>query len=70
MNLEIIREWVNRQPFEPFVLRLSNGEVHEVRHPECIAIGKARVAVSYPEKDRFVHVSLIHVNAIGALQTA
>ena len=23
--------------------------------------GKTRIAVSYPEKDRFVHLSLIHV---------
>ena len=70
MNMETIREWLNRQPFEPFVLRLSNGEIHEVRHPECMAIGKTRIAVSYPEQDRIVHLSLIHVNAIEALQAA
>jgi hypothetical protein len=66
MNMEAIREWLNRQPFEPFVLRMSNGEVHEVRHPECVALGKNRIAVSFPEQDRFVHLSLIHVNAIEA----
>src|SRR5438094_5852291 len=68
MNMDTIREWLNRQPFEPFVLRMSNGEVHEVRHPECMAIGKTRMAVSYPEQDRMVHLSLIHVNAIKAVQ--
>ena len=60
---------VKRQPFEPFVLRMSNGEIHEVRHPECVAVGKTRIAVSFPEQDRFVHLSLTHVNAIEALQT-
>jgi hypothetical protein len=70
MNMETIREWLNRQPFEPFVLRMSNGDIHEVRHPENVALGKTRIAVSYPEKDRFVHVSLIHVNTIEALQAA
>jgi hypothetical protein len=70
MNMETIREWLNRQPFEPFVLRMSNGEVHDVRHPECVALGKNRIAVSFPEQDRFVHLSLIHVNAIEAVQAA
>lgn len=28
MNMDTIREWHNRQPFEPFVLRMSNGEVN------------------------------------------
>ncbi len=51
-------------------MRLSNGEAHEVRHPENVAIGKNRMAIVYPETDRFVHVSLIHVNNIEALQTA
>jgi hypothetical protein len=68
MNMGTIREWLNRQPFEPFVLRMSSGEVHEVRHPECVALGKNRIAVSFPEQDRFVHLSLIHVNAIEATQ--
>ncbi len=70
MNMETVREWLNRRPFDPFVLRMSNGETHEVRHPENVAIGKTRLALVYPEEDRFVHVSLIHVNTIEALQMA
>ncbi|MEO8271367.1 MAG: hypothetical protein ABI557_16720 [Aureliella sp.] len=68
MNMDTIREWLNRQPFEPFVLKLSNGEAHEVRHPENIALAKTRVIVSYPNSDRVVHVGLIHVNSIEAMQ--
>ena len=34
MNAEAIREMVRRQPFVPFVIRLSSEETHEVRHPE------------------------------------
>jgi hypothetical protein len=70
MNMETIREWLNRQPFEAFVLRLSNGEVHEIRHPENVALGKNRIIVVDPHLDRAVHLSLIHVNAIEALQSA
>ncbi len=68
--MDTIREWLNCQPFEPFVLRMSNGEVHEVRHPECVALGKSWIAVSFPEQDRVVHVSLSEVNAIEGVQAA
>ena len=70
MNTDAIREWLTNQPFRPFVLNLSNGESHEVRHPENVAIGKTRIAVTWPETDKFVHISLIHINSIEKLQTA
>jgi hypothetical protein len=66
--MDTIREWLNREPFEPFIIRLSNGETHEIRRPECLALGKTRVIVGYPDTDRVVHLSLIHVNAIESLQ--
>ena len=70
MNADTLREWLNRHPFEPFELRLSNGEAYQVRHPEVLAIGRDRVAIFDPNSDRVVHVALIHVNSIQALQTA
>jgi len=70
MTMESIREFIRREPFEPFVIRLSNGEVHEIRHPECVAITKSKVIVTYPEEDRVVHAALIHVNAIETLEHA
>jgi hypothetical protein len=70
MTMESIREFVRREPFEPFVIRLSNGEVHEVLHPECVALTKTQVVVTYPEADRVVHLSLVHVNAVETLQRA
>jgi hypothetical protein len=70
MNMGTAREWLDRRPFEPFVLRLSNGEAYEVRHPENVAVGKNRLAIVFPESDRFVHVSLVYINAVEALQSA
>ena len=46
MNADAIREMLAREPFQPFVIRLSNGEAHEVRHQECLAIGKGRIAIT------------------------
>ena len=69
MNAETLREMIQRRPFEPFCLRLSNGETHEVRHPECLLVLKTKVILGYPEDDRSVHLSLIHVNAVETLQS-
>jgi hypothetical protein len=70
MSAETIREWLNRRPFEPLELRLSNGEHYQVRHPELLAIGKNRIIIVEPNTDKVVHVALVHVNSIEAMQTA
>lgn len=70
MSIETVREWLDRRPFEPFMFRLSNGETHEVRHLENVVLLKSRVIIGYPEVDRAVHCSLIHINSIEALRAA
>ncbi|HWB09578.1 MAG TPA: hypothetical protein VG826_10150 [Pirellulales bacterium] len=62
--MDTFRERLCREPFE---IRLSNGEVCAVRHPENFAIAKTRIAISYPETDRIIHGALVHINSIEAL---
>jgi len=69
MNADTIRELARRQPHEGDAVRLSNGETHEVRHPECLLVTQTKVIVYYPDDDRTAHRSLIHVNAVEALQS-
>jgi hypothetical protein len=49
---------------------MSNGEVHEIRHPECALVMKTKVIVGYPDDDRSVTCALVHVNSIEALQAS
>jgi len=70
MSAEVIREFILRRPFEPFVIRMSSGESHEIRHPECVAVGKTRVFVTYPDKDRLVQCALLHITSVESLQPA
>ena len=69
MTSDTIREFLRREPFEPFVIRMSDGEVHEVRHPECVIVMKTKVVVGYPDEDRTVRCALIHINSVESLQT-
>jgi hypothetical protein len=68
MNADAIREMLGREPFQPFVIHLSSGEAHEVRHPECLAIGKGRIAITDLDADRVAICSLVHVTSIEFLQ--
>jgi hypothetical protein len=68
MNADTIRDYLRREPFEPFMIRLSNGEFHEIRHPECAFVMKTKMIVYYPDDDRSVTCSLVHVNSIETLQ--
>ena len=69
MTAEAIRELLSRRPFAPFVLHMSSGETHEVRHPECVLVTKTRVIVTEPDEDRVAICALLHVASIEHLQT-
>lgn len=67
MNSEVIRELLKRQPFEPFEVRLSNGDVHVVKHPECVVVTKTRLIIVDIDADRMTVVALLHVASVSMI---
>jgi hypothetical protein len=49
MDLEGVREALQKRPFEPFYIRLADGRSLTVRHPEMVAVGKRRIIVVEPD---------------------
>ena len=49
MDLQGIREALQRRPFEPFAMRLADGRSLNVRHPEMVAVGRRRIIVVQPD---------------------
>ncbi|MBW3596554.1 MAG: hypothetical protein KY475_04680 [Planctomycetes bacterium] len=45
MDLEGLREAINRVPFERFTIKLADGSSVSVNHPEYVAVGKRRAVV-------------------------
>lgn len=68
MDRETLLGLLLRQPFEPFVLKLSSGESLEVRHPEIAALGKSRLVVIDPKSDRMIITALLHIASIETAQ--
>lgn len=67
ITAETIRELLQRKPFEPFEVRLSNGDAHPVKHPECVAITKARLVMVDPDTERLAICSILHVASIAMI---
>jgi hypothetical protein len=70
MNYEYLHGLLRRQPFEPFSVHLSNGEVHPIHHPEFATLTRTRLVVVDPDADRITVVSLLHVASVEMLQPA
>jgi hypothetical protein len=67
MYSEAIRELLARRPFEPFEVRLSNGDVHIVKHPECVVVTKTRLILADLDADRVTIVALLHVESVAMI---
>ena len=70
MNLETMQAMLRRQPFSPFEVHLSNGEVHEARHPKNAMLLKSSLLLVYPGKDNFVICDWSHVSNVQPVQRA
>lgn len=54
MTIDAIKEAVHSEPFHPFGLRLADGKIVKVGHPDYIAFGpKGRTVVVYNTNDSF-----------------
>jgi hypothetical protein len=68
MRPEDLQELLRHRPFEPFRLHLTDGSVHEIRHPEMARAGRSILWIHSPETihsipfgQRRVGVALIHI---------
>ena len=71
MRPDDIRNFLNRRPFQPIRITLTDGRSYQVRHPELVMVGRSVIVIGFPAADesepvfdRFVWVSLIHIMQI------
>ena len=61
MRPDDIRNFLNRRPFQPFRITLTDGRNYEVRHPELVMVGRSSIVIGLPapgESDRCLIGSL------------
>ena len=69
-----VREFVQKRPFRPVRLTLTDGRTFSVHHPELLMVGKSTVAVGVPSPgelgpiyDRLITISLLHIMQIETI---
>jgi hypothetical protein len=68
MNIDAIREVLNRRPFEPFEVVMSSGERHLVKHPEFLMLLPSKAIIGDPITDRLAVLSLVHITELRTIQ--
>ena len=69
MERKEVDELVNREPFIPFRVYLSNGESIEIHRPRNIAVTRTQIFIVLPD-DRWKFIPLEHIASIETLQPA
>jgi len=67
MNTATFQSFLRHQPFQPIEVRMSNGDVHQIRHPETAFLLRSSVILGSPESDNFEFLSLLHIVNVKAI---
>lgn len=76
MSADDMKRLLERSPFVPFRIHLSNGQTIDVRHPDFVWVFKSRLEVAVPSSDdasimdHAEHVSLLHIARVEELPVA
>ncbi len=54
MKSEALRELLQRRPFQPFEVRMSNGDVYQVRYPDFAMALRSNFIIGDADADHFV----------------
>ena len=65
---------MQKRPFQPFLVKTSDGEAYEVRHPEMAFLTRTEIVIGLAERNgipsRHRTVSLLHVIAIEPIDAS
>jgi len=68
MHPNDLRDLLQRQPFRPFRLMLTNQTTYEIRHPELAVVTRTLVRLGYPATntplpaaERIIGIALLHI---------
>ncbi len=54
---------LSAKSFQPFTIKMSDGNSYDVRHPENLAVGKHFRVLIEPESDRTHDLYLLHATS-------
>jgi hypothetical protein len=70
MAFEVVQRILREQPFRPISVRMSDGDVFEIRRPEAAMLVRSSLLIALPGQEWPVTCALLHINDIRPLETA
>lgn len=76
MTPEDLLRYLQRQPFQPFCVHLSDGVAYDIRHPEMVLVARRTAEIGLPQDsmlpiaDKIVTISLSHITRVEPLDAA
>jgi hypothetical protein len=68
--LEQIHELLNKEPFVPFRIILTNGDHYDVTSPHMVAMGATQVFYCFPNSDKLAWIRVNQITSLETLQQA
>ncbi len=74
MRPDDVAQAVAPEHFRPFMLKVSNGDTYEIRHPEQVVVSRSTVAIGTRRRngrrwfERLDTVALLHVVSLVPLE--
>ena len=70
MHVDVVRDALHKQPFQPFLLRLADGRSVYVAHPDFVAVSPRRVYVVNPVDESSIWLEPLLIVSIEFVGTA
>ncbi len=64
-----IREKLDREPFEPFRVRITSGDSYIIHQPDLVVVMRSELFIAEPKSDRHVFIPLRQVAAVETVET-
>lgn len=64
MIASTIRDMLEQEPFQPFLIRASSGRAYPVRDPELVVLMKSSVFIATPNSDHAATLPYLHITAV------
>jgi len=66
--LQTIRDLRKRDPFVPFRIAMTSGEMFTVEESELLAIGRSQLIYCLPHSDRVAHLRMSEIATVEELE--
>ena len=70
MKASALKEMLERRPFQPFEVRMSNGDVYQVRYPNYAFVLRTILFIGDPDADTVAFCALDQITSINVAQAA